>query len=274
MLRDLNFYNTQRIFPALVMLILFGCGSDEEPSIDCSSSNLQATVGNVTEASCGLENGGFDITISGGSGPFQLTVSGSGTQSVSSGTNSIENIGAGNYNLTIRDNDNCSATANVTISDINDVAIEAEMVASGCQSSDGTITVTASGGNEPYMYSLDGGAMQPSNVFTGLSMGDYTALVSDADGCQTSLTVSVLSGVSYNDNITPLINTHCAISNCHDGSNGALPNWTDLATVQANAENIKTRTADMTMPPAGRPDLEAQEIQAIACWVDDGALDN
>jgi hypothetical protein len=30
----------------------------------------------------------------------------------------------------------------------------------------------------------------------------------------------------------------------------------------------------MSMPPAGQPDLEPEEIQAIACWVDDGAPDN
>jgi hypothetical protein len=116
--------------------------------------------------------------------------------------------------------------------------------------------------------------MQTDNNFSGLEAGDYTALVTDDDGCQASVTVSVLSGVSYNDNIVPIINTHCAISGCHNGSNAALANWTDLATVQTNADNIKTRTTNGTMPPAGRPDMQTAEIQAIACWVDDGALNN
>ena len=98
-------------------------------------------------------------------------------------------------------------------------------------------------------------------------------MVTDDNGCQNSVTVSVDNGTSYNDDIVPIINTNCAVSGCHDG-NSSPPDWTDLALVQENAENIKTRTMDGSMPPAGRQDLQPTEIQAIACWVDDGALNN
>ena len=255
-------------------VLFFGCGSDDEEPIDCSSANLQASIGSVFDATCGLENGSFQLTISGGAAPFELTIPGMGTQSIQSRTTTVDNIPAGNYNLSVRDNNNCTTNSNVTIDDVNDVAIETQIEASGCQSANGSITVSATGGKEPYMYSLDGGSIQSNNVFSGLAVGDYTALVTDEDGCQTSVTVSVLSGVSYNDNIIPIINANCAISNCHDGSNAALPDWTDLETVQASAGDIKTRTLDGTMPPAGRPDLKVEDIQAIACWVDDGALNN
>jgi hypothetical protein len=121
---------------------------------------------------------------------------------------------------------------------------------------------------------LDGGAAQTDNIFAGLEVGDYTALVTDDDGCEASVTVTVTTGVSYTNTIKPIIDTSCAISNCHDGSNAEAPNWTNLATVQANAENIKTRTGNGEMPPDGQPDLTSEQIQDIACWVDDGALDN
>ena len=270
--------NSQFLFRSslvyLLFMLLYGCGSDDEAPVDCNAAKLQATVSNILDASCGLDNGGFVLNVSGGTPGYVLTLPGLGTQAVQAGNNTIENIPAGNYAISIRDNNNCMVTANVNVSDVNNVNIETQIQASGCESANGTITLSASGGNEPYMYSLDGGALQTDNAFSGLAVGDYTALVSDANGCETSTTVSVLSGVSYNDEIVPIINQNCAISNCHDGSNGAVPNWTDLATVQANAENIKTRTSDGSMPPAGRPDLMTEEIQAIACWVDDGALDN
>lgn len=275
MFDTLNFQVNKVYILILVLIVLNGCGgSDDEVTMDCGSSNLQASVSNVMEASCSQGNGSFELTISGGTAPFTLTLPGSGAQTVQSGSNIIENVPAGNYTLTIRDDNNCMVTTNVNVSGMNNITIEAQIEVSGCQTSNGTIMVSASGGAEPYMYSLDGGASQSGNMFSGLEVGDYTALVTDDEGCQNSVTVTVLSGISYNNSIMPIITENCAISSCHDGSNGAAPNWTDLATVQNNAQNIKTMTSNRTMPPAGQPDLEEQEIQAIACWVDDGAPAN
>jgi subtilisin-like proprotein convertase family protein len=53
----------------------------------------------------------------------------------------------------------------------------------GCfGSSNGTITVTASGGTPPYQYSSDGVIFQSSNVLGGLKAGTYTPKVKDAGG--------------------------------------------------------------------------------------------
>lgn len=47
---------------------------------------------------------------------------------------------------------------------------------------DGVITVSANGGTAPLEYSLNGGAFQSSNVFSGLAPGSYTIEVKDAIG--------------------------------------------------------------------------------------------
>jgi len=53
-------------------------------------------------------------------------------------------------------------------------------------STDGKITVTASGGTTPYQYSIDNGAnFQAGNVFSGLAAGTYQIVVRDANGCTT-----------------------------------------------------------------------------------------
>ena len=50
--------------------------------------------------------------------------------------------------------------------------------------SNGSITITATGGVEPYNYSIDGGTTFSSNgTFTGLAGGSYTVLVTDAISC-------------------------------------------------------------------------------------------
>jgi hypothetical protein len=251
------------------------CGSDDPGPVDCTASNLQALASNLMDATCGLENGSFQLIISGGTAPFEFNVAGSGFQPAQSGTTTVEGVPPGNHTLNLRDGGNCTATVNINISNVSSLAFTTKLLAAGCQTTDGTITINVSGGKEPYSYSLDGGTAQSENSFSGLGTGDYTTLVTDDDGCQTSVTISVLSGVSYNDKIVPIITAKCAISSsCHDGTNASPPDWTDLATVQANAEKIKSRTADGSMPPPNNTDPTPDEIQAIACWVDDGALDN
>ncbi|MBW8049745.1 MAG: T9SS type A sorting domain-containing protein [Cytophagales bacterium] len=53
-----------------------------------------------------------------------------------------------------------------------------------CGASDGTITITASGGTLPLQYSIDGGStFFGSGIFTGLSTGNYSVVVFDSNGC-------------------------------------------------------------------------------------------
>lgn len=52
--------------------------------------------------------------------------------------------------------------------------------------SDGVITVNGSGGLPPYTYSLNGGAYQSSNTFSGLSAGTYSVSVKGNDGAVTT----------------------------------------------------------------------------------------
>jgi hypothetical protein len=268
-------YNLRIVTGFSLWLLVSSCGDDEQPPVGCIASNLQALASNLMGATCGLENGSFQLIISGGTAPFEFNVAGSGFQPAQSGTTTVEGVPSGNHTLNLRDGGNCTATVNINISNVNSLAFTTQLVAAGCQTTNGSITITTSGGKEPYTYSLDGGTAQSDNIFSNLGTGDYTALVADNDGCQTSVTISVLSGVRYNDKIVPIITAKCAISSsCHDGTNASPPDWTDLATVQANAEKIKSRTSDGSMPPPNNTDPTPDEIQAIACWVDDGALDN
>jgi len=48
----------------------------------------------------------------------------------------------------------------------------------------GSIVIEASGGTEPLSYSIDGGAIfQSSNTFTNITVGNYSIIVNDANGC-------------------------------------------------------------------------------------------
>ena len=81
-------------------------------------------------------------------------------------------------------------------------------------------------------------------------------------------------GVSYSQTIEPIIKSNCAVNGCH--VNGQQRPALELFDqISAHADRILARTSNGTMPPSSSgKSLTQSEINAIACWVNDGALDN
>lgn len=109
-------------------------------------------------------------------------------------TNPYTTTTAGTYKFRVTDSQGCQAESQDVIVTPNTTptAIPVPTDVSCIGSSDGTITLTPSGGNVAYEYSLNGGAYQASNVFSGLGVGAYTILVRDAKLCVSApITVSI-----------------------------------------------------------------------------------
>ncbi|MDY8138648.1 T9SS type B sorting domain-containing protein, partial [Aquimarina sp. 2201CG5-10] len=142
-------------------------------------------------------DGTITATASGGQGTgtyfFMLTFP-DGTQSTqfSSTTDSYTfiDLAAGDYIVTVSDNLNCTATANVTIDAPTEVTITVDTVRDpSCANPTADIEVTAAGGTPPYEYSSDGVNYVPGAnpfTFTNLAAGDYTFFVRDSNGCVSS----------------------------------------------------------------------------------------
>lgn len=58
-----------------------------------------------------------------------------------------------------------------------------ELEYADCGGSNGTLTVNAEGGKEPYLYRLNGGSNQSSNYFEDLKSQYYSIYVEDSNGC-------------------------------------------------------------------------------------------
>jgi hypothetical protein len=113
------------------------------------------------------------------------------------------------------------------------------------------------------------------NIFSNLAAGQYTFIVKDATDCQKTISVSVprgLTGVSYKNDIKPILDASCNLSGCHNAGTGSR-DWTTYEKVKANDGNIRARTANKSMPIGGLT-LTQAEIDKIACWVDDGSANN
>ena len=141
----------------------------------------------------------------------------------------------------------------------------------GCLSTNGKIVALGSGGEGVLMYNLNGGPAQASPEFENLGPGDYKVFVTDDTECSVITNVRVLSGISFEAEIMPIIENSCALPDCHDGSS-ELPNFLVFSNFQVRADQAKTRTQTGDMPRTGS--LTADEIAKIACWADDGALAN
>jgi hypothetical protein len=118
----------------------------------------------------------------------------------------LTNLCAGTYEYTITDSFGCTATEQVTITEVNPVSFLTQVSNASCgDSADGNITFSASGGVAPYQYSIDGGAhFQLSNQFTGLITGTYSLLVKDAQNNQSEMQTVV---ISYQDLLPPAVVT-------------------------------------------------------------------
>jgi len=95
-------------------------------------------------------------------------------------TASIDITSIGTYDVTVTSAFGCVQTASFTVNESELATIvEVDVVNF---SDNNTITVTASG-NGDYLYSLDGGTPQVSNIFEFVGPGYHTVTVSDINGC-------------------------------------------------------------------------------------------
>ncbi len=82
----------------------------------------------------------------------------------------------------------------------------------------GTITATASNGTPPYSYSLNNITYQSSNIFTGLSAGNYTLYVKDSEDLTASASVTITSLPS----VLPEPEAIITNTSCTDTPDGAI----------------------------------------------------
>ncbi|CAN0568288.1 unnamed protein product, partial [Laminaria digitata] len=149
--------------------------------------SVVASAPNITACATTTD---VDITAAGGDGNYVYAIVADGVTPVTfSTTNPVSITGAGDYDVYVRDNSGnagyCEASYDITI--IQDAALSISVSDSGIQCSgeaQATITITATGGEAPYQFSIDNGAnYQPSNTFVNQLAGSYNIRVRDANNC-------------------------------------------------------------------------------------------
>ena len=137
----------------------------------------------------GASDGSIDVTVTGGTGVY--------TYDWSNGafTEDLDGLSAGTYSVTVTDENNCSVSIEVEITETEAMDISATWsdytgYGVSCNgASDGSIDVTVTGGTGVYTYDWSNGAF--TEDVSGLSAGTYSVTVTDENNCSVSIEVEI-----------------------------------------------------------------------------------
>ncbi|WP_025743897.1 T9SS type B sorting domain-containing protein [Aquimarina pacifica] len=137
----------------------------------------------------------IEFSASGGDSSYTFNVTGTAGQTGVTSPASIP--AAGTYQIVVTDGLGCTATsADIDVNTYVALAANAVETDPVCPSEDGSILVTITAGEGPFIYDLDGGTevvgptSSLTNVFNNVSVGNHTIDITDGDGCPLTPTLS------------------------------------------------------------------------------------
>ncbi|HBS86567.1 MAG: hypothetical protein A2W91_20315 [Bacteroidetes bacterium GWF2_38_335] len=185
-----------------------GCIAIEEAIITNGTSLTSSTV--ITDESCGDNQGSIDLTITGGTAPYEYEWSNGFT------SQNIESLAEGTYTVTITDQNNCVLVVDAFVdNNTGTLAVTGIVDDDYCYNADGSITLVITGGSGDYAFDWSNGSTN-QNV-TGLTEGIYTVMVFDI-GLNCRLTEEFTVGNTGSFSISSNFITDASCSTCDDGA--------------------------------------------------------
>lgn len=181
----------------------FTISNSPAPTITTTASNVTCN---------GNNNGSATAAPSGGSGPFTFAWSNSATSSTISG------LSPGTYSVTVTDNNSCSSTASVSITQPGVLNSSAAATNASCNGvCDGALSALASGGISPYSFSWSGGLGTGAGK-SNVCAGNYFVTVSDSNSCTS------VASISVNQPAAIVLNTSSTLAVCGSANGTATVN--------------------------------------------------
>lgn len=239
----------------------------------CAGITITVTGTTVNPTSAVATNGSISASATGSTG-FTFNINGGAFQAIGN----FNNLAAGTYTVVAKDVNGCTGTKVFTLTAPNPcagVTINVSTVVTGnrpCEPNNGSITATGAGGTVPYTYSINSGAFQVSNIFTGLGAAAFSIVAKDANGCMgtVSATVGTQTAGPLFTAVRNLLNNNCV--SCH---NSSVSEGGMNFTVDCNIINFRDRISiravsgnPSAMPPTGL--LPSSETVKITNWINAG----
>lgn len=158
-----------------------GCTAQTAIIVDPITNPI--ATNNITDPNCAsADNGSVEIIIdpSFGTAPYQVNFDGAGL----SNQTTYSGLSSGTYNYVVQDNKGCIFNGSATLTAPNVITADAVITqAYTCLQTANIQAQNIIGGTPGYTYSIDGINFVVGDTFTGLTAGDYTITVRDANGC-------------------------------------------------------------------------------------------
>ena len=227
-------------------------------------------ITNSTNTICSYANGNASAVASGNNPPFNYIWSNGEVG------DSLLNVTAGVYNVSVTDASGCVATTTITITDTPGPSLTVSSQDEICYHANGSATVNATGGVGNYTYAWSNGPNTPNN--TGLTQGSYSVTVSDSE-CSTSATVNVIeapgpgAGFFEHPRIITLLDGPVSFI---DNSTGNIVNWLwffgdgssgNGSSVQHQYDNINTYLVTLIVTDNnGCKDTTSDSLKVKECF--------
>jgi gliding motility-associated-like protein len=231
-----------------------GCTAQNSMTLTTPQAILIASPQTTNVTCFGAANGTAQFNVSGGSGNLSYAWTPAG------GTNlQATGLGPGTFTLTVTDQNGCTATDQVNISQPTDLVLSLNSLThiSCFGANNGQAQSSAIGGTPPYQYAWSN--MQTGTSATGLTPGLQAAIVMDANGCidtvpfmvneptvltaSTSLTQdSICEGQDFQVSVIPSGGTPTYSYLWNNGQQ--IPNASILANEGANALSVTVTDAN------------------------------
>ncbi|RTY83336.1 T9SS type B sorting domain-containing protein [Flavobacterium sp. ZB4P23] len=234
-----------------------GCSKVQTVLITQPSAGLTAMISNSTNVSCfGGNNGNATVLVTGGTSPYSYSWN---TSPIQTSATAI-GLKAGTYNVTVTDAKGCIILSSVTITEpagmSATITAQTDVLCSG--NSTGSATVTATGGTAPFSYSWNTTPVQTSAVAINLTIGTYTATITDAKGCTTAAQATItepngiIISIASQTNVNCFENNTGAVTVLASGGTGILTYSWDTIPVQTslNATGLIAGTYHLTVTDA------------------------
>jgi gliding motility-associated-like protein len=140
----------------------------------------------------GDQNGSITATVIGGNGNYNYTWNTNPQQQ----TQTISNLPAGNYLVTVTETNACKDTASINLIEPTPIAIQTNITDATCNLSNGSIASTVTGGTPAYVYLWSNNEI--TNAINNLSAGTFSLQITDGNGC-----IANSSVLTVNNNIIP-----------------------------------------------------------------------
>ena len=218
---------------------------DSPSGFNCSPCSLTVNATGL-QTTCGLNDGTVTANPSGGSGYTFLWMPGNHS------TQTVNNLAAGTYNVTVTASGGCTATASAIVGSSTGITTTASGTATTCGLNNGAVTANPGGGSG-YTYLWTPGNHTSQKV-NNLGAGTYNVMVTATGGCTATASAMVNSstGISTTANGTA---TTCGLNNgsvtaTPSGGSGYTYLWTPGNHTSQTVNNLAAGTYNVTVTSA------------------------